>query len=109
MSRLVAGPDGLDYVIEARPSGVIGWQYGQGGPDLIIGLAVSLAAGMCNLVGRVIFGFGWHLRVSSVRTRRLVGRKRFRSKAQALTQLPQLAEEVRRRGGHAVSGKSALG
>lgn len=91
------GPDGVTYLVEALPSGVIGWQYEWSGLDF--GLVVALAAGLWNLVGRLLFGFGWQLKVTRERTRwphwrKVVARRRFRRKEDALSRLPQLVEEV---------------
>ncbi|MGO4604669.1 hypothetical protein, partial [Terrabacter sp. 2YAF2] len=44
------GPDGIGYLIEAAPSGVIGWQYDQA-LNFDYGLLVSIAGALWNLGG----------------------------------------------------------
>ncbi|WP_460627492.1 hypothetical protein [Intrasporangium mesophilum] len=101
------GPDGVGYLIEARPSGVIGWQYDQVF-DLDYGLVVSIAGAFWNLFGRALFRFGWQVKVSRTRTRwphrrKVVARLRVRRKADALAQLPDVVEAVHRHGRHALT------
>ncbi|MGO4604674.1 hypothetical protein, partial [Terrabacter sp. 2YAF2] len=92
---------------EAAPSGVIGWQYDQA-LNFDYGLLVSIAGALWNLGGRLVFRFGWQVRVSRTSTRwphrrKVVGRRRMRYKKDALAQLPGLVEAVHREGPRALS------
>ena len=96
------GPDGVGYLIEALPSGVIGWQYDQVA-GLDYGLLMALAGAIWNFGGRVLFRFGWQLRISTPGTRwpyrrKVVARRRLRRKVDALSQLPVVVEAVHARG-----------
>lgn len=91
------GPDGVTYLVEALPSGVIGWQYEWSGLDF--GLLVAVAGGLWNLIGRLLFRFGWQVKVTRESTRwphrrRVVARSRFRNKDDALAGFSQLVDEV---------------
>ncbi|WP_147068541.1 hypothetical protein [Terrabacter aerolatus] len=92
------GPGGIGYLIEALPSGVIGWQYDQA-LNSEYGLPVALAGAVWNLGGRIVFGFGWQLTVSRPGTRwpyrrKVVARRRLRSKVDAIKELPVVVEAV---------------
>ena len=100
------GADGVGYLIEAVPSGTWRRRWGDdaGATDSDgIGLALGivgagLVAGL-NLMGRLVFRFGWDLRVSHQRARwpyfrKMVLRRRFHSEREALAALPALVEEL---------------
>lgn len=86
---------------------MIGWQYGQT-IDLDYGLIVAIAGALRNLFGRALFRFGWQVKVSRPSTRwpygSVVARRRVRSMADALAQLPNLVEEVHLQGPRALTG-----
>lgn len=101
------GPDGIGYLIEAAPSGVIGWKYDQV-LDFDCGIFVSIAGALWNLWARLLFWFGWQVKVSRMSTRwphrrKVVGRSRMRRKTDALAQFPDLVEAVHREGPRALS------
>lgn len=87
---------------EALPSGVIGWQYDQA-LNSEYGLPVALAGALWNLGGRIVFRFGWQLRVSRPGTRwpykrKVVARRRLPNKVDAIKELPVVVESVHERG-----------
>ncbi|MDC5697038.1 hypothetical protein OO014_07180 [Intrasporangium calvum] len=100
-THTITGSDGVKYVVEALPSGVIGWQYEASAFDF--GLILALARGLWNLMGRLVFGCGWQLKVTRKRARwphwsKVVARRRFRKKEDALAGFSQLVEEIHTRG-----------
>ena len=93
----VRAPDGRWYSIEPHPSGVIGWNYDAAGADGLVWIAVLGAAWLVNLLGRIMFRFGWSLAVRDTNLKR-VGRRRYRSRAAAFAAMPGLAQEIGRVG-----------
>jgi hypothetical protein len=103
----VAGSDGVGYLIEAVPAGTFCRGWGDLAPasdpeaiGLLLALGSLVVMGAVNLVGRLVHGFKWELRVSRPRARwphgrKTVRRERFDSKAEAITALPLLADEIR--------------
>lgn len=63
------------------------------GAGLLLLLVAKFALGLLNLISRLVFRFGWDLRVSRDRSRwpyrrKTVLRRRFRSKTEAMSALP---------------------
>ncbi|GAA2166876.1 hypothetical protein [Pedococcus bigeumensis] len=90
---LVRGPEGDRFTVTVQPSGVIGWQYDVGAH--LVDVAVVLAGVAWNVLGRLVFRFGWSVVVYDEPSGRRIGRRRFRSKQAAVEALPGLAAELR--------------
>jgi sugar lactone lactonase YvrE len=91
----VVGPGKESFTVVAQPSGVIGWQYEASAlPD---GIPVAIAGALWNVLGRMVFRFGWSVVVYDETDRR-IGRRRFPSKRAAVAFMPRMAEDLRQTG-----------
>ena len=90
LNRSVTTAAGRTLLVEARPSGVVRWNYEMAGPE---GLLVFPAALLWSLSGRLLFRWGWTVWVSDA-DGKVLSRHRHPSDSAAVASLDPLTASL---------------